>query len=84
MNTVAMNNLWNYITGLNLSARNRKWLSERLVGTPPVAKTKKKDSTLMTKEEFFARIEEASKGPIYEMRPDENLTEFLTRQGYDL
>ena len=77
MNTVAMNNLWNYITGLNLSARNRKWLSERLVGTPPVAKTKKKDSTLMTKEEFFARIEEASKGPIYECESAEDLDRLI-------
>ena len=28
-----------------------------------VAKAQKDDPTLMTKEEFFARIEEASKGP---------------------
>ena len=72
-----MNNLWNYIAGLNLSARNRKWLSERLVSTPPVAKTKKKDSTLMTKEEFFARIEEASKGPIYECESVEDLDRLI-------
>lgn len=30
MTTAAMNNLWNYIQGLNLSQRNRTWLAERL------------------------------------------------------
>lgn len=88
MTTVAMKNLWNYIAGLNLSARNRKWLSERLVSTPPVAKTKKKDPTLMTKEEFFAKIERAEKqienGEYSEMLPGEDLTAHLKRLGYDL
>ena len=56
---MAMDNLWNYIAGLNLSARNRKWLSERLVSMPPVAKKKKDDPTLMTKEEYFAKLERA-------------------------
>ena len=30
MTSVAMNNLWTYIQGLNLSARNRTWLAEKL------------------------------------------------------
>ena len=42
------------------------------------------DPTLMTKEEFFARVDEAAKGTSARMLPNENLTEFLRRQGYDL
>ena len=42
------------------------------------------DPTLMSKEEFFARVDEAAKGPSYEMRQDEDLTAYLRRRGYDL
>ncbi|MBO6186948.1 MAG: surface protein [Prevotella sp.] len=31
MNAISMNNLWNYLQGLSLTASNRKWLAERLV-----------------------------------------------------
>lgn len=41
----------------------------------------REDPTLMTKEEFFARVDKAKEGPSYELLPDENLTDFLTRQG---
>ena len=34
---------------------------------------KKEDPTLMTKEEFFCRVDEAKKGPTYRMLPDEDL-----------
>ena len=40
------------------------------------------DPTCMTKEEFFARIEEAEKGPRYKMLPNETLDEMLARLGY--
>ena len=43
---------------------------------------RKKDPTLMTKEEFFARVDEAAKGACAAMRPEEDLTTFLRRQGY--
>lgn len=49
-----------------------------------VVKEMTADPTLMTKDEFFARIDEAKKGPTYSMLPDEDLTAFLKRQGYDL
>ena len=49
-----------------------------------VVKEMASDPTLMTKEEFYARIDEAKKGPTYRMLPDEDLTTFLKRQGYDL
>lgn len=42
------------------------------------------DETLMTKEEFLARVDKAKEGPSYEMLPGENLTDFLTRQGYEI
>ena len=46
---------------------------------------KKADPTLLTKEEFFARIDEAreqiKRGEGVEMLPDESLDEFLQRVG---
>ncbi len=46
--------------------------------------TKKEDPTLMTKEEFFRRVDEAKKGPTYKMLPDEDITTFLRRLGHDI
>ena len=44
-----------------------------------------KDETLMTKEEFFAKIDEslqqAREGNVHEMLPGETLDEFLERVG---
>ena len=37
MNAISMNNLWNYLQGLSLSASNRRWLAERLMN--PIEKT---------------------------------------------
>ena len=55
-----MNNLWNYIQGLSLSARNQEWLAARLREASKAKRTKaKKDETLMSEEEFFAQIDEA-------------------------
>ena len=45
---------------------------------------KKNDPSLMTKEEFFARVDEAKKGPSYKMLPDEDLTTFLRRLGHEV
>ena len=42
------------------------------------------DSTNMTKEEFLQRIDKAQEGQSHEMLPDEDLTTFLKRRGYDL
>ena len=48
----------------------------------------KEDPTLMTKEEFFAKIEESERqierGEYHTMLPGEDLTAFLRRVGYDL
>ena len=44
---------------------------------------KKNDPTLMTKEEFFANVDEAleqaQKGQVHRMEPDESLDDFLKR-----
>ena len=49
---------------------------------------KKEDPTLMTKEEFFAKIERAeaqyARGEYSEMLPDEDLRTHLKRLGYDV
>ena len=45
---------------------------------------KKEDPTLMTKKEFFRRVDEAKKGPTYRMLPNEDLTTFLSRIGNDV
>jgi hypothetical protein len=31
MNVPAMNNLWHYISGLSLTAKNKQWLSQKLL-----------------------------------------------------
>ena len=60
MTSVAMNNLWSYIQGLSLSARNQEWLAARLREASQMKRAKaKKDETLMTKEELFAQVDEA-------------------------
>ena len=38
--------------------------------------------TLMTKEQFFARVDKAKEGKSDAMLPNENLTDFLRRKGY--
>ena len=40
------------------------------------------DPTLMTKEEYFAMLDEAEKGPTYKMLPNESVDDMLKRLGY--
>ena len=47
-----------------------------------LAKQMTEDPTCMSKEEFYARIDKADKGPKYRMLPNESLDEMLTRLGY--
>lgn len=58
MTTVAMNSLWTFLESLSLSRRNRKWLAERLIA---MDEKRESDSTRMTKEEYFAKLERAEK-----------------------
>lgn len=41
MNVASMNNLWDYLSGLSLTARNKQWLSQKLLES---AKQKKVSS----------------------------------------
>ena len=41
MNTISLNNLWNYLQGLSLSASNQRWLGEQLIEASKVAKNSK-------------------------------------------
>ena len=63
MNTVAMNNLWTYLQGLSLTAKNKKWLSEHLIEPKAV------DMPVMTDEEIkeglnlaFMHMKEVNEG----------------------
>ena len=74
MNTVAMNNLWTYLQGLSLTAKNKKWLSERLIEPKAV------DMPVMTDEEIkeglnlaFMHMKEVNEGK----RLTRDITELL-------
>lgn len=41
----------------------------------------KEDPTLFTKEEFFQRIDEAKKGPSYELKDGETIEDLIERVG---
>jgi len=43
MNAIALDNLWNYLQGLSLSASNQRWLGERLIEASNAAKTRPAD-----------------------------------------
>jgi hypothetical protein len=47
-----------------------------------LAKQVTDDPTLMTKEEYFAMLDEAEKGPTYKMLPNESVDDMLKRLGY--
>lgn len=46
-----------------------------------LVKEKENDPTLFTKEEFFARIDEAKKGPLYELKEGETIEDLIKRVG---
>ena len=54
-------------------------LSAKLMKYIKKLTAQKQDSTLMTKEEFFRRVDEAKKGPLYELRPGETLDDLIKR-----
>ena len=53
MTTTAMNNLWTYIESLGLSARNRKWLAEKLLA-PSSSETELNATTIKAIEDVKA------------------------------
>ncbi|MBQ7634989.1 MAG: hypothetical protein IJS89_05400 [Bacteroidaceae bacterium] len=81
MTTASLHNLWQYIDSLNLSRRSNAWLAEKLIekNRAKEAVAKEKDSALMTKEEFFARVDEARKGPTYRLEQGETIDDLIKR-----
>ena len=80
MNTLLWQNIGAIADNEPLMKRLCKYVS-RLV-------KEKDDPTLMTKEEFYAKIERAEEnyrqGKTYRMKPDEDLTTFPRRLGHDV
>ena len=81
----AMNTeLWQSIGAI----ADRESLMKRLTRYAKKLVKEKEDSTLMTKEEFFAKINQAEKqmerGEYSVLLPDEDLTTHLKRLGYDI
>ena len=46
MNAISLNNLWNYLQGLSLTASNQRWLGERLLEASTAAKSKSIKTTV--------------------------------------
>ena len=93
------NQLLSDMTAVQLNAMNTElWqsigtiadsepLMKRLTRYAKKLVKEKNDPTLMTKEEFFAKLDEAeqqiARGEGHTMLPNEDLTTFLRRVGYD-
>ena len=58
MNAVSLNNLWNYLQGLSLTASNQRWLASHLMEAAESneSKSKKVESTDFHKEIVFPKI----------------------------
>lgn len=55
MPSLALNNLWTYIEGLQLSKRNKKWLADKL--TESIESSPSADQVKREWEEAFSEIE---------------------------
>ena len=73
MNAEILRNMSIIADDENLLKRAAKYL-RKLVA-------EKEDPTLMSKEDFFARIDEAKKGPSYELKEGETLADLINRVG---
>jgi hypothetical protein len=69
---------------LALIAENETMYDKVVKYVRRLAKQMTEDPTCMTKEEYFAMLDQAEKGPRHRMLPDEDLTTFLRRMGHDL
>ena len=69
---------------LALIAENETMYDKLVKYVRRLAKQMTEDPTCMTKEEYFAMLDQAEKGPRHRMLPDEDLTTFLRRMGHDL
>ncbi len=69
---------------LGIIAEDESMLKKVAKYVRKLAKQATEDPTCMTKEEYFAMLDRAEKGPRHRMLPDEDLTAFLRRMGHDL
>lgn len=47
MNAISLNNLWNYLQGLSLTASNQRWLASRLMKAAESAEKKQQKAELV-------------------------------------
>ena len=84
MNTLQLSSA--ILKELSFFADNETILQKVLKYIKSLKKEKKKDDTLMSKEEFFAMLDESSKeaeeGKAIKMLPNEDLDTYLKRLGY--
>lgn len=68
MNAVSLNNLWNYLQGLSLSASNKRWLGERLIEASKAEKddNKTKIQETIVKETLTRAFVELRAGEVYD------------------
>ena len=69
---------------LGIIAEDESMLEKVAKYVRKLAKQMTEDPTCMTKEEYFAMLDRAEKGPRHRMLPNEDLTAFLKRMGHDL
>ncbi len=69
---------------LGIIAEDESMLKKVAKYVRKLAKQVTDDPTCMSKEEYFAMLDRAEKGPKHRMLPDEDLTTFLRRMGHDL
>lgn len=74
MNSIAMNNLWNYLQGLQLTASNRKWLADKLTQAP-VQSVMSDDEIREGLTESFKQLEELKTGKRKGRKAEELLNE---------
>lgn len=74
MNAEILRNLGTLAESENMLNRVAKYLRK-------LVKEHEADPTLMTKEEFFARVDEAKKGPTYELKEGETIEDLIKRVG---
>lgn len=74
MNALSMNNLWNYLQGLSLTASNRKWLAEKLI-EPKTNAVMNDDEIRQGLTEAFQQLKEVKAGKRKTRKAEELLHE---------
>lgn len=68
MNAVSLNNLWNYLQGLSLTASNQQWLGERLIEASKAGEKGKiaKRQEAMVKDTLTRAFDQLRAGDVYD------------------